>query len=113
MEIKVETTDITLAGTYTLFVRFKQLGEDPSVQGTDYQDVSFTLNLQKCLETWLFPTPSSDNMNNNVFEIIEEASLEIDWEVADNDYRTCHFNSSVSVVDSQGVLYDSIVVSHT
>ena len=45
MDLKVYTTDVTLAGSYDIFARFKQYGGSSNVENVDYADIAFTLNL--------------------------------------------------------------------
>ena len=89
MDLKVYTTDVTLAGSYDIFARFKQYGGSSNVENVDYADIAFTLNLQTCLSTWSFPTPTASDMDGSVFRVLEGTSLSIEWPIVDSVYRNC------------------------
>ena len=89
MDIKVYTTDVTLAGSYAIFARFMQNGSTASVENVDYADIAFTLNLQTCLSTWSFPTPTASDMDGSLLRVLEGTSLSIEWPAIDSTYRNC------------------------
>ena len=51
-------------------------------------------------------------MDGSVFRVLEGTSLSIEWPIVDSVYRNCQFDSSISIEDSNGNVYNAITIVH-